>query len=234
MAIACQSTVNPAIDSEPKVYVVRVPGRVTLVAMSAPKPPGNAPPNTAPEPVSNPAALHAPWRQDYIESIDQTKPAPGSVSFLHDYWLHPALDEANHIVVRTTDGMILLNRYPYAGGHLLVALGEPRPALLDYSPDQRAALWKLTDLAAELMHLAINPQGINIGINQGRAAGAGLPNHLHVHLVPRWSGDVNFLNIVGNVRVINASLTVMAARYREAWKQLQSAPERNPTPTNRG
>ncbi len=79
-------------------------------------------------------------------------------------------------------------------------------------------------VGAELMRLAINPQGINIGVNQGRAAGAGLPNHLHVHLVPRWNGDVNFLNIVGNVRVINTSLAVMAARYRDAWKQLQAAP----------
>ena len=174
-----------------------------------------------PDPRS-PQSLHAPWRQEYIESIDETKPAPGSVSFLHDYWRHPERDEANHIVVRTDMGMILLNRYPYAGGHLLVALGEPRPSLLDYAPDQRAALWKLSDLAAELMQLAINPQGINIGLNQGRAAGAGVPNHLHVHLVPRWSGDVNFLNIVGHVRVINASLTVMAARYRAAWKQLQT------------
>lgn len=193
--------------------------------MSDPQTPGKA---------GTPPALYAPWRQEYIESIDDKKPAPGSISFLHDDWLHPERDEANHVVVRTDLGMILLNMYPYAGGHLLVALGEPRPSLLDYSPDQRAALWKLTDLAAELMRLAINPQGINIGINQGRAAGAGLPNHLHVHLVPRWSGDVNFLNIVGNVRVINASLAVMAARYRDAWKHVQSSPERNPTPTNRG
>lgn len=167
-----------------------------------------------------PQSLHAPWRQDYIESIDQKNPAPGSVSFLNDYWLHPEQDESNHIVARHDGGLILLNRYPYAGGHLLVALGEPRPSLLDYSPDQRAALWKLTDLAAQLMQLAINPQGINIGINQGRAAGAGVPNHLHVHLVPRWSGDVNFLNVVGHVRVINASLGVMAGRYRDAWKAI--------------
>lgn len=167
-------------------------------------------------------SLHAPWRQTYLESIDDKKPGPASVSFLYEYWQHPERDESNHVVVRTDSGMILLNMYPYTGGHLLVALGEPRPSLLDYTPEQRAALWKLTDLGAELMQVALNPQGINFGMNQGRAAGAGVPNHLHVHLVPRWNGDVNFLNVVGHVRVISASLDVMAARYRAAWGQIRS------------
>lgn len=174
----------------------------------------------------SPQSLHAPWRQEYIESLgEKSPPAHGSISFLHDYWQHPAQDEKNHVVVRTDSGMILLNMYPYSGGHLLVALGEPKPSLLDYTPEQRASLWKLTDLAAELMQAAINPQGINIGVNQGRAAGAGLPNHLHVHLVPRWNGDVNFLNVVGQVRVISSSLEIMAARYRGAWSKIVSTPK---------
>lgn len=172
-------------------------------------------------PAARPDSLHAPWRQDYIESLDEKKPSAGS--FLLEYWQHPERDAINHVVLRTDVGMILLNMYPYAGGHLLVALGEARPSLLDYSAEQRAALWRLTDLGAELMRLAINPQGINIGVNQGRAAGAGLPDHLHVHLVPRWSGDVNFLNIVGHVRVINTSLSAMASRYRTAWEQVRKA-----------
>ncbi|MBS0188384.1 MAG: HIT domain-containing protein [Planctomycetes bacterium] len=166
-------------------------------------------------PPGKPQSLHAPWRQGYIESLGDKQPA--SVSFLLDYWQHPQLDEANHVVMRSDQGMILLNKFPYTGGHLLVALGEPRPELLDYDASQRAELWRLTDLAAELMKLAVNPQGINIGINQGRAAGAGLPTHLHVHLVPRWQGDVNFLHVVGHIRVISSSLDVMAARYRAAW-----------------
>ncbi len=181
--------------------------------MATPEKPGS--------PAPGPGALHAPWRQPYHESIDERKPGATSASFLQDYWQHPEHDVANHVVVRTGEGMILLNLYPYSGGHLLVALGEPRPSLLDYSAEERAALWRLTDLAAELMQLAINPQGINIGVNQGRAAGAGVPNHLHVHLVPRWSGDVNFINVVGGVRVISASLDVMASRYRAAWEQLR-------------
>lgn len=148
-------------------------------------------------------------------------PASGSGSFLRDYWLNPGGDEANHVIVRTAAGLILLNRYPYANGHLLVALGEARPTLMDYDPPQRAALWSLVDLASEVMQAALNPQGINIGVNQGRAAGAGVPQHLHAHLVPRWSGDVNFMSVVGQVRVIPAALEHMARRYRATWARLR-------------
>jgi ATP adenylyltransferase len=139
---------------------------------------------------------------------------PSTGSFLLDYWLSPAADVRNHVVLRTTDGLILLNAFPYANGHLLVALGEARPRLADYTPEQRARLWALTEIACDLMERTLEPQGINIGINQGRAAGAGVPGHLHVHLVPRWGGDVNFITVVGQVRVIPSSLEAMAARYR--------------------
>ncbi len=184
--------------------------------------------------------LHAPWRLAYLEKVageekreggllKPTPRGPGSGSFLRDYWLDPAGDEQNSVVFRVPDGsderdggMILLNRFPYANGHLLVALGEARPTLMDYSAAQRAALWRLVDVAAELMTRALEPQGMNIGVNQGRAAGAGVPQHLHVHLVPRWSGDVNFMSVVGGVRVIPASLDAMAGKYRDAVKQIGS------------
>jgi ATP adenylyltransferase len=140
-------------------------------------------------------------------------PTPGSGSFLLDYWRDPANDKSNLIIHRDGQGLILLNRYPYANGHLLVALGDARPTLLDYDPSQRAHLWRLTERATDLMHRTLEPQGINIGINQGRAAGAGVPQHLHVHLVPRWGGDVNFMTVVGQIRVIPSSLEAMWARF---------------------
>ena len=129
--------------------------------------------------------------------------------------IHPEEDIKNHVIVRTGHGLILLNMFPYAGGHLLVALGEARGRLLEYTPQQRAQLWGLTEVAADLMERTLRPQGINIGINEGRAAGAGVPQHLHVHLVPRWNGDVNFMSTVAQVRVIPSSLERMAERYRK-------------------
>jgi ATP adenylyltransferase len=163
--------------------------------------------------------LDAPWRQPYLDGVDKPSPGQGagSGSFLLDAWLAPDLDESNHVVARAESGLVMLNRYPYAGGHLLVALGEARPRLVDYTLSQRAALWRLVDSAADLMERTLEPQGINIGVNQARAAGAGVPQHLHVHLVPRWGGDVNFMAAVGNIRVIPTSLELMAERYRRVW-----------------
>jgi ATP adenylyltransferase len=178
------------------------------------------------DPSLGPAAIQAPWRLDYLEKLGAAEkksgpPAPTSGSFLLDYWRDPARDEANHVIVRDAHGLILLNAFPYANGHLLVALGEARPTLLDYDPAQRAHLWRLTETAADLLQRTLEPQGINIGINQGRAAGAGVPQHLHVHLVPRWGGDVNFMGVVGQVKVIPAALDAMARKFRAAWKGVQ-------------
>lgn len=201
------------------------------MAASEPKKPN--PPATPPT-THHPAALQAPWRLEYLEALGEKEKGqggPSSGSFLRDYWLAgtPEADLRNHVIVRTADtpertgGMVLLNGFPYANGHLLVALGEPRPTLLDYTPAQRAALWRLTDCAAAVMQTTLDPQGINIGINQGRAAGAGVPGHLHVHLVPRWGGDVNFMTTVGNVRVIPSSLEAMAKRMRGVWEEIRGA-----------
>ena len=187
-------------------------------------------PGDHPDPPSH-AALHAPWRMQYLEAMDEQDksglpakpgiPAP-SGSFLHDYWLTPGADEKHHVIVRSDGGLILLNAFPYASGHLLVALGEARPTLMDYTPAQRAALWCMVDCAADLITRTLEPQGINIGVNQGRAAGAGVPGHLHVHLVPRWGGDTNFITVVGQVRIIPASLETMAERYRKTWDNVRA------------
>src|SRR5687767_9641740 len=120
----------------------------------------------------NHSNLWAPWRMAYLSDLTRratdlrsgSRPGPGTGagSFLEEYWDHPAHDVANHVVYRNRHGLLLLNRYPYANGHLLAALGDPRPRLMDYEPPQRAAFWRLVDLATCLMEKALNPQGINI------------------------------------------------------------------------
>ena len=123
-----------------------------------------------------PKALWAPWRLSYLESLDDEKPKASerasSGCFLLDYWQRPEEDERNHVVLRTGEGMVLLNGFPYANGHLLVALGEGRGRLMEYEAGQRAALWGLVERAMVLMEEALSPQGVNVGVNQGRAAGA--------------------------------------------------------------
>lgn len=176
------------------------------------------------DPIGLGGVLHAPWRLEYLEALGESEkraggPAPSSGSFLLDYWGTPARDEANHVVVRSPHGLVLLNAFPYANGHVLIALGEAKPRLLDYDVVQRRRLWVLADLAVDLVERSLECQGVNVGVNQGRAAGAGVPGHLHVHVMPRWGGDVNFITAVGRVRVVPSSLEAMARRLRSTWER---------------
>ena len=164
-------------------------------------------------------ALWAPWRLQYLQDLDERERQGGGLDdFLVTCWNTPAEDEAHHVVHRDAHGLILLNQHPYANGHLLVALGEARPKLMDYTPEQRSAFWALVEMGWSLMLDRLNPQGVNMGINEGAAAGAGLPGHLHAHLVPRWRGDVNFMGAVAGTRVVPSSLDVMAELYRSGEK----------------
>lgn len=185
-------------------------------------------PRNSADPVGPPGALQAPWRLDYLLALEASEKRAGaspkpSGSFLRDYWLAPHADLQNHVIVRSPHGMVLLNGFPYTNGHVLIALGEGRGRLLDYDPIDRRRLWTLTDLATDLVERTLECQGVNIGINQGRAAGAGVPGHLHVHVVPRWGGDVNFMSVVGRIRVIPSSLSAMAERLRATWQERSQA-----------
>lgn len=170
--------------------------------------------------------LWAPWRMAYIRELERKLDAAGTEDdrpsdFLAEYWRAPERDDEHHVIRRDEHGIVLLNRYPYSNGHLLVALGDPRPTLLDYDPPARAAFWSLVEDAMALMQRALAPQGINMGINQGRAAGAGVPGHLHAHLVPRWGGDTNFITVTGQVRVIPDALDAVMAQYVRARDELE-------------
>jgi ATP adenylyltransferase len=195
-------------------------------------------PHADPEkPAPTPDALHAPWRRSYIDMLGAAEKEgddaasvdiPKSACFLRRYWLDPARDRDHRVIVRTgteeqsAGGLIMLNAYPYSNGHLLVCLGASRQRLLDYTEAQRRELWSLTDLAVDLCERALRPQGVNVGLNQGEAAGAGVPEHLHVHVVPRWHADVNFITTVGAVRVIPSAMEDMQERYERAWAELRS------------
>jgi len=146
-----------------------------------------------------------------MEYIRQLSPGPGSGTSPLDEacFICQAIEQPDkqHLVLLNDErGVMLLNKYPYTNGHLLAAPHAHVELLSDISPEQRADLMELTQLADELLRLSMNPQGMNIGINIGRCAGAGLPGHIHVHIVPRWSGDTNYMETVGQVRVIPQAL----------------------------
>jgi ATP adenylyltransferase len=145
----------------------------------------------------------APWRQSYVAAA---KPPRNDEPCFLCQGLQSRDDRQNLVVLRTPLSVVVLNRYPYNSGHLLVApaahkghLNELRAeALID-------TMQTLTRMVEELGKL-LHPDGFNVGLNLGRAAGAGLPGHLHWHIVPRWEGDTNFMPVVGDTKVIAQSL----------------------------
>jgi ATP adenylyltransferase len=148
-------------------------------------------------------ALHAPWRLDYIKSLGKDKKDA-------DCFLCQATTAGSdgklmrdRLVLWSTDlSVVLMNRYPYANGHLLIAPRAHKGELEELSADECQDLLVQTSRAVSILRKAVSAQGFNIGINLGRVAGAGVPGHLHQHLVPRWGGDTNFMHVIGDVSVV--------------------------------
>ena len=125
------------------------------------------------------------------------------------------------IVARGRLSFVILNLYPYNNGHLMVVPNRHVPNLASMAPDELAELMQLTRRSEIVLNEAYKPQGINVGINLGRPAGAGVADHLHVHLVPRWNGDTNFMTVVGNVRVVPEALDATKAKLEPIFDRLQ-------------
>ena len=161
--------------------------------------------------------LWAPWRMDYIESLDATGKQP--VCFLCHYRDHPD-DASQHVVHRSPSTLVVMNRFPYTNGHLLIAPMAHKADVTDLTPDESRNLWDRTRDAKVALDHVLGAHGYNIGINLGRCAGAGLPGHIHVHIVPRWNGDTKFMAVLGDVRVIPQALDALHARLVAAWHDL--------------
>jgi ATP adenylyltransferase len=157
-----------------------------------------------------PETLWAPWRLQYIE---KPNPSGGGCIFVE----LPAEndDRKNYILFRGAEAFVMLNAFPYTSGHLMIAPYQHTAELSDLSD---AALLEINQLVAKAvgwLRAAYKPDGFNIGVNLGRSAGAGIPDHVHWHVVPRWSGDTNFMTTVGDARVLPQSLTDTWDRLRQ-------------------
>jgi ATP adenylyltransferase len=129
-------------------------------------------------------------------------------------------DEDQLVLVRRARAYVILNRYPYNNGHLMVVTNRHVATLQASTPDELSELMQLVRHAEIALTEAYAPQGINVGINLGRPAGAGIVDHLHVHLVPRWTGDTSFISVVGQVRVLPEELGQTAQRLRPIFERL--------------
>lgn len=157
-------------------------------------------------------ALWCPWRVEYFE---QEKPNP---DFLSE--AARAGDDAAHLVLaRRKNAFLMMNRYPYSVGHLMVVPYRKTADASSLGENEVLELWSLAMHGQMLLRETMKAQGFNIGLNLGQCAGAGVPDHLHLHIVPRWSGDTNFMTLLDDVRVISQSLEALYGILRTDLKK---------------
>ena len=157
-------------------------------------------------------SLHAPWRIEYILG-NKTHPVSGSlfvdIANAND-------DEAHHVVARERTCFALLNRYPYNGGHLMVVPYKQVPDFDDLTDDEMLDLLKLVRRCQHALRDTMKPDGFNLGVNLGQCAGAGIREHVHIHIVPRWNGDTNFMPVLAGTSVVPEAMKETAAKLRAA------------------
>lgn len=156
--------------------------------------------------------LHAPWRIEYILA---PKNESGSESIFSRI-AQSSEDEANLVLVRDKTCFALLNSFPYTGGHLMIVPYKQVPDFDQLTEGELADLLKLTRKCQQALRQVMNPHGFNIGVNLGKVAGAGIVEHLHIHVVPRWNGDTNFMPVLANTTVVPEALKEIAAKLRKA------------------
>jgi ATP adenylyltransferase len=168
--------------------------------------------------------LWAGWRSAYVEdggtAVPRTDRAPG-VSLFEGIERSGLPDEATYILARGARCFVILNAYPYISGHLMVLPRRAVPHLEDLHTDEYTELWATVRTAVVAVKAAYRPDGVNVGINLGEAAGAGVPDHLHVHVLPRWSADTNFTTAIAEARILPEPLSTTWRKLRDAWPEAE-------------
>ena len=155
--------------------------------------------------------LWAPWRMEYIAG--EQKPGCLFCRVIAD----PADQDGALAVWRPEGALVMMNKFPYNPGHALVAPVAHVPGLEDLDDEQTTLLMRAVRRTIDVLRTTMNPEGFNVGANVGRAAGAGIPDHVHLHIVPRWNGDTNFMPVIDDVKIVNDALEKTAAKLREAF-----------------
>lgn len=153
--------------------------------------------------------LWAPWRIAYIQEHSKE-----TGCFLCNAF-QDKQDEKHHIVARGKECFCIFNKYPYSSGHLMVAPNRHKPDISDLTEHEMLEIMKLTRSMKDLLTTIMKPEGFNLGVNLGKSAGAGLIGHFHLHIVPRWNGDTNFMPVISEVKVIPQSLEDLYKEFKK-------------------
>lgn len=156
--------------------------------------------------------LWSPWRMEYIM---RNEAAPGCIFCKA---LQQEDNLVNLIVTRGKTAFVILNRYPYTSGHIMVVPNAHQPSLELLDAETRGEMMELVSRSLQVMRAVYKPEGFNVGVNIGAAAGAGVTDHVHIHVVPRWAGDTNFMSTLAGARVLPEALDDTYRRLREAWE----------------
>lgn len=157
--------------------------------------------------------IWAPWRTVYVGGKHD-----GGCIFCEKIQAGQSRDEKNYLLLRSDQVFALLNLYPYSNGHVMVAPLKHVGDLSGLTENEFLQISNVTKYMVELLKKVFNPDGFNLGVNLGKAAGAGVPGHIHIHIVPRWNGDTNFMSVAGDVRVISEALDATYRKLKEAME----------------
>ena len=158
------------------------------------------------------------WRAQYVQGDSKVRGEGASV--FSEILQSGMSDQEAHIVHRGVHCFVILNAFPYSPGHLLVLPYREVGEIESLTAEEHSEIWATVTFAVKVLKSEYKPHGLNVGINLGGAAGGSIAQHLHVHVVPRWGGDTNFMVTVANTKILPEALDVTAQRVRDAWKQM--------------
>jgi ATP adenylyltransferase len=161
--------------------------------------------------------LWAGWRSEYVEGAAEEDDGGEDGCVFCRILASDDPPEKTYVVWRDDRCACVLNAYPYTSGHLMVMPVRHLSELEDVSPEEGLAVWRVLGDAVRALKDAYRPHGINVGANLGRPAGAGIPGHFHIHALPRWAGDTNFMTTVAETRVLPEALPITYEKVRAAW-----------------
>ncbi len=163
--------------------------------------------------------LWSPWRSQYIDTIKEKN--PGSTCFLCDANNQDPFNMNNFLICMGEATFTIMNLYPYNNGHLMVVPKRHLSNFIELSPEENSEIMKELQKAQSALTEVLNPEGFNIGANLGKVSGAGVDDHIHFHIVPRWNGDTNFMPVLGEVKIISQDLLITKEKLLVAYSRLK-------------
>ncbi len=165
--------------------------------------------------------LYAPWRDNYITEHKKDKKTSGQACVFCDILSADSVNKDTFVLKKTEHVFVILNLYPYNGGHLLIIPYKHEENLENLSTEIRTELMELTSASVRIVKEVLHAQGVNAGFNLGRASGAGIPDHLHMHVVPRWIGDTSFITTIGQTKNVSVDLHRIYNDLKPAFQALE-------------